>query len=87
MSFNISVSFVYSLDENNRIAVFMLMNHKFSGHLKQLIGKTDIFASENSNQLKYIMTTNNKPEEKNVKINEKLIETSTTEPIPSIWYN
>ena len=33
------------------------------------------------------MTTNNKPEEKKVKINEKLIETSTTDPIPSIWYN
>jgi len=75
------------LDENTRIAVFMLMNHKFSGYLEQLIGKTDIFAPENSNQLKYIMTTNNKPEEKKVKVNEKLIETSTTDPIPSIWYN
>ena len=33
------------------------------------------------------MTTNNKLKEEKEKINEKLIETSATEPMPSIWYN
>ena len=33
------------------------------------------------------MTTKNEPKEEKAKINEQKIETSATEPMPSIWYN
>ena len=45
-----------------------------------------IFATTKNHQKEMLMTTKNETNDEKIKIDEKFVDSSTQEPMPSIWY-